>query len=92
MKLGKLLYFIAIIGMAIISFVMIKHGWFFGYFTALITFAGVINYFDIVETNRRGTNKSYRSRRAAHFNSMTHEQQEEYLDEIERELQNALKE
>lgn len=92
MKLAKLLYFIAIIVMAIISFIMISHGWFLGYLIAAVAFAGVINYFDIVENNRPSKNKSYKSRRAAYFfDSIPDDEKQAYYDMIEKELQDALK-
>jgi len=92
MKLGKLLYLIAIVVMAIMSYVMITHGWpFAGYFVGLITFAGTINYIDIVETNRQYACKKYKSMRAIHFNSMTHEQQERHLFDIHKEIEKKLK-
>jgi len=87
MKLGKPLYFIAIIGMIIISVLMFKHNWLFlGYFTALIVFAGFVNYLDIIHNNRVSRSATARKQRRERFQNLSAKEKEEYLDNIEREL------
>lgn len=91
MKLGKLLYIIAIIAMAIMSYVMIINGLkFIGYFVGFTAGVGILNYLDIVENNRNAVSKTYKSKRAAYFKSMSNEEQEQYLAQIERDIKEKL--
>jgi hypothetical protein len=92
MKLGRILYFMAIIIMAIISIIMFENNWnFLGICTGVMSFIGLINYFDIIENNSPKFTKKQRSRRAAHFKSLTHEEQERYLMNIEKEIKEKFK-
>jgi hypothetical protein len=92
MKLGKILYFTAVFVMATVGGIMIQNGWFiFGGFMGFCSVASIIFYIDTQKINRTYQLKSKKGRRAAYFKSLTSEEQEEYLINIEKQLEKSIK-
>ena len=87
MKLGKILYIIAVSLMIFLSIIMLKGSMYIlGGLFCIVSFASILNYIDIEQTNRIYNKKQAKRRRAAYFNSLPEAEKERYLANIEKQL------
>jgi len=96
MKLGRILYLLGIIAMAVMGYIMQKHGWnFMATLMGIMVVAGFFSYWEFVELNpidnisSRKVRRRKQLQRAENWKKMTAEQQDFYLDSIEQEIIDA---
>jgi N-glycosylase/DNA lyase len=93
MKFWKIIYWVAIIALVIFSaFAFSLHWIYFGVLSSAVAIGGILNYFDIIANNPHWNastthNRQLRSRRAEYFRSLSEEEKEEYIEQLEKELE-----
>jgi hypothetical protein len=89
MKLGKTLYVIAIMGMAIISIFLFKHDLVaLGYVSAVLALGALVRLLSVIRETEIAYSAEARKKRRERWQKLTPKEKEMYLDIIEKEFIN----